>query len=89
MHFLLLKLTKLFVPQLATLSKSSLREKIVLIQDESLLLKEGVLGKIECKVESSAYEFIGLDVMDKKSLIKIRNSVGNNTQPYETLVLIG
>ena len=52
---------------------------------------EGVFGNIvkKCKVESSAYDLFGMDVMDKKSLIKIRNSVGNNTQPYETLVLIG
>ena len=38
--------------------------------------------------ESSAYEWIGLDVMDKKSLIKMRNRVGDNTQPFVTTLLI-
>ena len=55
-----LKLTKLSVPQLAILSRSSLREKIASTLDESLVLVEGLLGNIveECKVESSAYEWI-------------------------------
>ena len=55
-----LKLTKLSVPQLAILSRSSLREKIASALDESLVLVEGLLGNIveECKVESSPYEWI-------------------------------
>ena len=59
--FGLLRLTKLFALQLAILSKSSLRE------EESLVLMEDALGKIveECKVESSAYECIGLDVTER------------------------
>ena len=53
---------------MAALSKSKLREEIVSSLDDSLVLK-GVLGNIvkECKVESSAYELTGLDVMDKRS----------------------
>ena len=39
------------------------------------MLIEGVLGNIveECKVESSVYECSKLDVMEKRSLIKIKN----------------
>ena len=52
---------------------------------------EGVFGNIvkKCKVESSAYDLFGMDVMDKKSLIKIRNRVGDKTQFCGTLLLIG
>ena len=59
--------------------------------DESILLTEGGLGNIveECKVELAAYECIGLDVMVKRSLIRIRNRVGDKTQPCGTLLLIG
>ena len=58
-----MELAKLSVPQLAILSKSSLRDEIVPTQNENLALIEGVLGILveECKVESSAYECIGLD----------------------------
>ena len=55
-----LKFTKLSVPQLAILSRSSLREEIESTLEASLELDEGLLGNIveECKVESSAYEWI-------------------------------
>ena len=80
--FWTLKLTKLSFTQLA-LSKSSLKEEIVSILDDSLMLIDGILGNSveECKVESSANECIGLDVTERWSLIKIRNRVGDNTQP--------
>ena len=57
-----LKLTKLSAPQLAILSRSSLREEIVSTLETSLELEEGLEGNIveECKVESSAYEWMGL-----------------------------
>ena len=53
-----LKLTRFSAPQLAILSRSSLREEIESTLEASLELVEGLLGKIveECKVESSAYE---------------------------------
>ena len=40
-------------------------------------------------MESLAYEWIGLNVMDKRSLVKMRNKVGDNTQPSGTSLLIG
>ena len=39
--------------------------------------------------ESSAYECIGLDDMDKRSLIKMRNKAGDKTQPCGTPLFIG
>ena len=85
-----LKLTRLSAPQLAILSRSSLREEIVSTLETSLVLKEGLFGKIveECKVESSAYEWIGLDVTDRRSLMKMRKRVGDKTQPCGTPLLI-
>ena len=64
--------------------------KIVSTLDWSLVSIEGGLRNIveECKVESSAYEWIELDVMDKRSLMKIRNKVGDKTQPCGTPLLI-
>ena len=55
------------------------------------MLKEGVLGNTveECKVESSEYECIGLDDMDKRSLMKMRNRVGDTTQHSGTPLFIG
>ena len=63
-----LKLTKLSVPQLAILLRSSFREEIVSTLEISLESVEGLLGNIveECKVESSAYEWMGLSETDKK-----------------------
>ena len=52
-----MKLTKLRVPQLAILSKSSLRE-IVSNLDDSLVLIEEVLGNTEGEEESSVYEWM-------------------------------
>ena len=48
------------------------------------MLIEGVLRNIveECKLELSTYEWIGLNVMEKMSLINMRNRVGDNTQFY-------
>ena len=85
-----LKFTRLSAPQLAILSRSSLREEIVSTLDISLVLVEGLFGKIveECKVESSAYEWMGLDVMDRRSLMKIKKRVGDKTQPCGTPLLI-
>ena len=55
-----LKFTKLSVPQLEILSRSSLREEIVSTLEASLELDEVLLGNIveECKVKSSTYEWI-------------------------------
>ena len=55
------------------------------------MLVEGVLRNIveECQVESSAYDRIGLDVMNKRSLITMRNRVDDNTQYCGTPLLIG
>ena len=80
----------LSAPQFEILSRSSFREEIVSTLDVSRELMEGFLGYIveECRVESSAYEWIGFDVMARRSLIKIRNSVGDNTQPWGTPLLI-
>ena len=43
------------------------------------VLIEGDMRNIfeKCKVESSAYECIDLDIMDKRSLMIIRNNVGD------------
>ena len=78
-----LNLTKLSVHQLAILSKSRLRQEIVSTLDEKLVLKEGVLGNIveECTVESSAYECFELDVMDRRSFMKMRIRVSDKTYP--------
>ena len=56
--FRLLKLTKLYVPQLAILFRSSIWEEIVSSLEASLEFVEVLLGNIveEYKVESSAYE---------------------------------
>ena len=77
----MIEFDKLSVHQLAILSKSRLIQEIVSTLDEKLVLKKGVLGNIveECKVESSAC--IGLDDMEKRSLIKKRNRVGDKIQP--------
>ena len=47
---------------------------------------EGFLGNTveEFKEESSAYKCIEFDNMDKRSLIKMRKSVGDKTQPCGT-----
>ncbi len=51
----------------------------------SLLSKE-----IEkCKVESSAYEWIGQFVTERRSLINKRMRVGDRTKPCGTPLLIG
>ena len=86
-----LTLTKSSVPQLEILSRSSLWEKIVSTLEGSLELVEGLQGNRveECKVESSAYESIGLCGTFNWSLMKIRKSVGDKTQPCRTLLLIG
>ena len=85
-----LKLTKLSAPQLAILPRSSLREEIVSTLETSLELEEGLEGNIveECKVESSAYEWMGLSEIDNRSLMKIRKRVGDKTQPCGTPLLI-
>ena len=73
-----LKLTKLSVPQLAILLRSSFREEIVSTLEISLESVEGLLGNIveECRVESSAYEWMGFCDTFKRSLMKIRKRVG-------------
>ena len=83
-------MTKLSAPQLAILPRSSLREEIVSTLETSLELEEGLEGNIveECKVESSAYEWMGLSEIDNRSLMKIRKRVGDNTQPCGTPLLI-
>ena len=54
------------------------------------MLIEGVLGNIveEFKDDSLSYECIELYVMDRRSLMKIRNNVGDKTQPNGTPLLI-
>ncbi len=51
----------------------------------------GLLSKeIEkCKVESSAYEWIGQFVTERRSLMNKRKRVGVRTEPCGTLMLIG
>ena len=68
-----------------------LREEIVSTLNNILVLIEEVLWNIveECKVELPAYQWIGLDVMNKRSLIKIRSRIGDNTQLCGIPLLIG
>ena len=86
-----LELTKLFVTQRVILPRSSLSEEILSTLEISLELGRGLLGNIveECKVESSAYEWMGLSETDNRSLMKIRKRVGDKTQPCGTPLLIG
>ncbi len=51
----------------------------------------GLLSKeIEkCKVESSAYEWIGQFATERRSLMNIRKRVGDRTEPCGTPLLIG
>ena len=55
------------------------------------MLIEESLGNIveECEVKLSAYECIGLDGMDKRSLIKMRNRVSDKIQLCGTPLFIG
>ena len=61
--------------QLVILSKSSLGDEIVSTLDKSLYLVLIKLGfrniVVECKMVSSSYESIELDVIDERSLIRI------------------
>ena len=68
-----MKFTKLSDPQLAFL-QIIIKKKILKIQDRSLLLIKIILGNNveECTVESSAYECFELDVMDRRSFMKMR-----------------
>ena len=43
----------------------------------------------EWRVESSAYEWIGLDEQLRRSLIKSKNRVGDKTEPCGTPLLTG
>ena len=51
---------------------------------------EESIGNIieESKVKSSKYEWIRLDVTEKRQLIKIRNNNGDKNQPSGTPMLI-
>ena len=68
-------MTKLSAPQPAILLRSASREEIVSTLDISLGSGEGLLGNIveECKVESSAYEWMGLSEIDNRSLTWVIN----------------
>ncbi len=43
----------------------------------------------KCKVESSAYEWIGQFVTERRSLMNKRKRVGDTTEPCGTPLLIG
>ncbi len=51
----------------------------------------GLLSKEveKCKVESSAYEWIGQFVTERRSLMNKRKRVGDRTEPFGTPLLIG
>ena len=78
-----LQLTRLSVPEMAILSRSYLKEKIVSTLESSLELVDGLLGMRVVK-----FIVYRSDVMARRSLMKMRKSVGEKTQPCGTPLLI-
>ena len=81
-----MKSTKLSVPKLAILPRSSLTEEIVSTLEISLEMDVGFLENIveDCNVESSEYGWMGLWETVSRSLMKIRKRVDDKTQPCRT-----
>ncbi len=83
--------TRLLLPQSVMRARSEVKRSAASSLKSCRSFRVGLLSKeIEkCKVESSAYEWIGEFVTEKRSLMNNRKRVDDRTEPCGTPLLIG
>ncbi len=86
-----MKDTRFLLPQSEIRARSEVKRSAAPSLESCKSCRLGLLSKeIEkCKVESSAYEWIGQYVTERRSLMNKRKRVGERTEPCGTPLFIG
>ncbi len=86
-----MKDTRFLLPQSEMRARSEVKRSSASSLESCKFSRVGLLSKeIEkCKVESSAYEWIGQFVIERKSLMNKRKRMGDRTEPCASPLLIG
>ncbi len=86
-----MKDTRFLLPQSEMRARSEVKRSAASSLESCKSCRVGLLSKEveKCKVESSAYKWIGHFVTERRSLMNKRKRVGDRTEPCGTPLLIG